>query len=242
MREVSLIIDALQNAGAELRARMERQRLLSRELSHRVKNVLGVVQALVQRTLTKRRPLNQASDLIVQRLQALSRSQDLLTRSDWTDLPLRQIVEMEIAPFSDRIACEGPDILVKSDLIQDFGLLVHELTTNAVKYGALRDRAGTIVVTWSADEFRGARRFRFQWKECCRPVAGAAAEAGFGTTLLKSVLRSPDTTSRLEVEPDGFRFTLDAALHLVTRETEAEAIGLPRRSCSHQQIIGDSSG
>lgn len=231
LQEIDLISEALLGARTELNARMERQRLLSGELNHRVKNQLSVVQALVKRTLANSRPIEQSRELLMQRLQALSRSQDLLTRSHWTDLPFRQIVDMEVAPFADRVECKGPDILVGAQNVQNCGLLIHELTTNAVKHGALRDGGGTVDVCWSAQ----GDRFAFQWKEHCTPVDSALAPAGFGTTLLKSIFRSPDTIYRLEVEPDGFRFELDAPLHLVTG-TQA-----PQPSASSRTISASMS-
>jgi two-component sensor histidine kinase len=169
--EIGLITEALQNARAELTRRMDQQRLLSRELNHRVKNVLSVVQAVVTRTFTDTRPIDQSRALAAQRLQALARSQDLLTRTDWTELPLREIIELEIAPFADRVEREGPDLMISSHNVQNFGLILHELMTNAVKYGALRDGAGTISVRWSVSDGAGAPHFQLQWKEHCQAPA-----------------------------------------------------------------------
>lgn len=222
LREIGLIIEVLQSAAIQLRAGMERQRLLSRELNHRVKNLLSVVQAVVKRTLSDAHPAAaQSRDLLLERLQALARTQDLLTRSDWADLPLRRIVDMEVAPFADRVECDGPDVLVSSGHVQSFGLLIHELTTNAVKYGALRDGAGTVAVQWKVEEGATSQRLNFRWKEHCVPTSATPTKVGFGMTLLASVFRAPDTIHRLEVEPDGFEFTLDVALELVTEKGSA---------------------
>jgi two-component sensor histidine kinase len=203
--EIREIADALQNARAQLGRRMSQQQLLSRELNHRVKNLLSVVQAVVSATL-KAAPT--ARELVTQRLKALARSQDLLVRADWTGLSLRQIVEMEVAAFADRVAIEGPEVVVSSNNVQNFGLLLHELATNAVKHGALRGSAGTVAIGWRIE----GGRFEFRWKEHCAGAVSPAGKAGFGTTLLTRAFAAPDSKHRLEVERDGLIYELDVAL------------------------------
>ncbi len=223
LREVAEIGAALEKTRGELARRMEQQKLLSRELSHRVKNLLSVVQAMVQLTFASKSEAGEARDRIMQRLQSLARSQDLLTRSDWTALPLRRLVEAETAPFAERISFEGPDLSVSAANVQNFGLVLHELTTNAVKYGALREGAGKVAVRWSVEDGAGGKRFKFRWKESCVPADGAGEESGFGSTLLKRAFRGADSVTRLEIEPDGLVYELEAALETVTGNAEAAA-------------------
>jgi two-component sensor histidine kinase len=222
LEEIGAISAALQSARAELRRRMEQQAHLSRELNHRVKNLLSVVQAMVALTFANKANAGQARRVIMQRLQSLSRSQDLLTRSDWTALPLRQLVEMEVAPFADRISFEGPDVSVSANNVQNFGLILHELTTNAVKYGALRDDAGRIALRWSVAQADGGQRFVFRWKEHCTPAAGAGEKRGFGSTLLQRAFHASDSEHRLEIEPDGFVCEFDTSLQAITGEPDAD--------------------
>jgi two-component sensor histidine kinase len=218
--EVRLIGDALQDARAKLSERMDQQRLLSRELNHRVKNLLSVVQAIVSRTFVDARPLPDSHKLASHRLQALARTQDLLVRTDWKELPLRQIVEMELTPFADRVSVDGPEVSLSARQVQNFGLLLHELTTNAVKYGALRGAKGTISVRWRTFGHGADAQFSFTWKEQCAPVAPAQS-AGFGTTLLRTVFDGTETTCRLEIEPDGLIYELSLPLSRITdREDE----------------------
>jgi two-component sensor histidine kinase len=147
--EANAIVLAIQNASAELRERMSQQRLLARELNHRVKNVLAMVQALVRRTLSDERPVAQARQLIGQRLQALARAQDLLLRTDWKDISIKEIIAAELASYSDRIVLVGPDLRIDGRNVQTFTLLLHELTTNAVKYGALSETSGEVSISWA---------------------------------------------------------------------------------------------
>lgn len=217
LKEIGLIAEALGDARIELARRMEHQRTLSRELNHRVKNLLAVVQAVISRTFADTRPLTQSRELAFRRLQALARAQDLLTRSDWKDLPLRQIVDMEVSSFAERIDFDGPNVLVSSTSVQNLALVLHELMTNAVKYGALRDNAGTIKIRWSVEGVSGAERFTFMWKEHCAHIAATSLQpSGFGATLLKSAFYTADTTYRLEIEPDGLVYELAAPLRAVT--------------------------
>ncbi len=226
LREVAEIGDALEKTRTELARRMEQQKLLSRELNHRVKNLLSVVQAMVQLTFAGKSEAGEARDLILQRLQSLARSQDLLTRSDWGPLPLRRLVETETAPFAERISFDGPDVQVSAANVQNFGLILHELTTNAVKYGALRAGAGTVAVNWSVEEGKAGKRFRFRWKENCVPAESARDAAGFGSTLLKRAFPAPDCDTRLDVEPDGLVYELEAALQTITGGVETGLAGV----------------
>jgi two-component sensor histidine kinase len=219
---VRLIGDALQDARAKLSERMDQQRLLSRELNHRVKNLLSVVGAIVSRTFVDARPLADSRKLASHRLQALARTQDLLVGTDWNELPLRQIVEMELTPFAERVSFDGPDVRLSARQVQNFGLVLHELTTNAVKYGALRGAEGTISVRWRIFGLGAEAQFSFAWKEQCAPVA-TAQSAGFGTTLLRTVFDGVGTTRRLEIEPDGLIYELSLPLSRVTGSEDAGA-------------------
>ncbi|MGD9981494.1 MAG: sensor histidine kinase [Hyphomonadaceae bacterium] len=220
LQEVDTITQSLQNARAELDRRMAKQRLLSRELSHRVKNVLSVVQAVVRLSLPGGDTT--ARDVVLLRLRALGRSHDLLTHAEWTDLPLRRIVETEVTSFAERVACDGPDILVRAAHVQNMGLILHELATNALKYGALRDGSGTISVNWAVGGEAGDKRFTFVWKEHATPAPGAdVRRSGFGSTLLRNTFTSADCRHRLDIEPDGLIYELDLPLDLVIASGEA---------------------
>lgn len=209
LREVASISNALETARVELDRRMGQQRLLSRELNHRVKNLISVVKGVAKMSFAN--GAERPQEALLDRLQSLARSQDLLIRSDWTDLPLREIVEMETLPFAERISIDGPAVQVTAANVQTFALLLHELTTNAVKYGALRDGDGAVEVRWSTE----ADRFSFRWKERCGQPLAAMDKPGFGSTLLKRAFGN-HSCRRFELEADGLVYEMSVALAAIT--------------------------
>lgn len=220
LAEIEAIRQALQGARSELNQRIDQQRRLSQELNHRVKNLLSVVQAIVRRTFSDSRPMNEVRELLAERIGALSRSQDILLQSDLGVLPLKQIVEMETASFADRIRSEGSNVLVGAQGAQNFVLLLHELTTNAIKYGALRSEAGVVDVCW---DVTGDGRFTFRWKEKCEPVVRTGERSGFGTSLLKSLF--PESLCRMEIETDGLVYELNAPLSALGAAQDGMSVG-----------------
>jgi two-component sensor histidine kinase len=215
VREVASIGDALKNARTLLSRRMDHQKLLSRELSHRLKNAFGVVQAIVSRSIVDSRPVEVSRELAMQRISALARAQDLLTSSTLDEVTLRELVDLELSPFGARVNVEGPAIVVGSSQIQSFALLLHELVTNAVKHGALHAPDGTLTVRWNVEGQPGQEHFHFEWIERCRPVTRTLG-GGFGNTLLRTVFKGPETTIRLEIEPDGLCYELTMPLSILT--------------------------
>jgi two-component sensor histidine kinase len=210
--EANAIMLAIQHASAELRERLAQQRLLARELNHRVKNVLAMVQAMVRRTVSDERPVPQARELIGQRLQALARAQDLLLRMDWKDVSIKEIIATELAPYSDRIVLDGPDLRIDGRNAQTLTLLLHELTTNAVKYGALSEAMGEVSISWSITGGDAHARFWFRWQERRGPPIKSPVHKGFGSVLLESTFSGPDTKRRLAFEPGGLVYELDVPL------------------------------
>jgi two-component sensor histidine kinase len=130
---------------------------------------------------------------------------------------------MELTPFAERVSIDGPDVMVSARKVQNFGLILHELATNAVKYGALNGAEGTISVRWRTLGLGAEARFSFLWKERCAPVA-TAESAGFGTTLLRTVFDGAGTTRRLEIESDGLIYELSLPLPRIT-DLEDETAG-----------------
>jgi two-component sensor histidine kinase len=188
----------------------EQQRLLLSELSHRVKNVLAVVQAMATRTLSGGRSLSEASDILIKRLHALSRAHDMLTTRDWQGAPLRAIVEGEFTPFAGRTRIQGPDIMIGPRMAQTLALVLHELATNAIKYGALSNANGQVLVKWSVEGEGDCARFKFQWKERGGPPVSAPAKKGFGTALLTMAISGlAETGSPIRFEAKGLIYEID---------------------------------
>ena len=212
LAEANAITAALEGPSAELARHAKQQRLLLGELSHRVKNILAVVQALVTRTLSGERSVADARDMLVQRLHALARVHDLLMRTDWQGASLKDIVAAELAPFTTRVQAAGPDITVDGAMVQTFALPLHELATNASKYGALSAPTGTVSITWSVTSAGDRQMFKFRWEERDGPAVTPPTRTGFGSSLLEAALPGDYVKPRPAFEPDGFVYEIDAPL------------------------------
>ena len=167
------------------------QRLLLDELNHRVKNTLATVQSIAAQT-QRSSPEPQTFRLAFEgRLLALSKTHDLLTRNSWRDADLQDIAEQELAPYrrdkDDRVTIDGPPVNLPSRHAINFGLVLHELVTNAVKYGALSTTMGHIDLRWSVSsqgEMTEPRLHVF-WRESGGPPVEPATRQGFGTRLIR---------------------------------------------------------
>jgi two-component sensor histidine kinase len=215
--EANVVMDAMKGASEQLADRDRRQGLLLRELTHRVKNILAVVQAVVSRGLAGVSP--DARDQVIARIHALSRAHDLLVQANWHGVRLTDIIAAELETYSDQVATSGPDLTIKGDVIQLFLLVLHELLTNAVKHGALSTRAGRVEVVWHIADDKDESRFVFRWQERGGPPVVPPPSRGFGSTLLETVISSTQGgTARLHFENLGFAYEFDAPLHSVAED------------------------
>lgn len=203
----------------ERRRREDRERLLLHELNHRVKNLLAVVQAIAHQTFRKASSTEAGLAAFSGRLSALAQAQNLLLAADWTDVDLRSLVEGAIRGSGntlERFEIVGPPLKVAANRSVSVALAVHELCTNAVKYGALSAPAGKVQVSWTVDEDR--RNLDFEWRETGGPVVTAPARSGFGSTLLMSNLgRELGAEVAAEYPPEGFVFRVRAPLSDINR-------------------------
>jgi two-component sensor histidine kinase len=146
-------------------------------------------------------------------VQALGRAHELLMRTDWKGASLKDIVAAELEPFSERVSFSGPELTVDGPMVQTLALLLHELATNAIKYGALSDDRGRVSVAWSIVGAGCSSRFRLRWREQDGPQATPPTHKGFGSALLESAITSDlSIKPRLTYEPGGFIYELDAPL------------------------------
>jgi PAS domain S-box-containing protein len=190
----------------------EREHLLMREVSHRAKNMLSVVDAIAHQTATRN-----PEDFIQrfsERIQALSANQELLVRGEWRGVEIEDLVRAQLAHFADligsRIAVHGPKLRLKAAGAQAIGLALHELATNAGKYGALSTDAGRVDIRWGTDR----DTFTMSWAERDGPPVSAPKRRGFGTIVMKAMTeRSVDGTVDLDYAPSGvtWRLTCPAA-------------------------------
>lgn len=190
-----------------------RQHLLTQELGHRMKNMLAMVQAISQQTFRDQTPLDKARDAFSTRLMALSAAQDiLLLGEDIGEARLHDLVESVqrvYAPGSDRISFAGPDVTLGPKGAISLSLALHELSTNAVKYGALSKPGGRIRIDWECT--RQDERFRLQWQEAGGPAVETPRKFGFGSRMIKRALEGEDGVSAdISYLADGVRFDLDA--------------------------------
>ena len=204
----------------------ERQRFLVNELAHRGGNLLAVIQSIVIRSLSGTRPLADERQTLSQRLLALARSQSALMNEGFKGTPLAEILRLEFEGFSDRVAAVGPDVLLNSRAAQTFALLVHELATNAAKYGALTGpEKGRIDIRWSIDGVGEEARFKFQWKERDGPLVVPPIRKGFGSILTEKVA-AQDFSARptIKFAPEGFSYEIDAPLSVMTANSSGNLI------------------
>jgi PAS domain S-box-containing protein len=191
----------------ERRAAEERQALLAREVDHRAKNALAVVQAAVRLT-PKADPAGFAR-AIEGRVNALARAQTLLAADRWSSADLRSLIEGELAPFlaagEDRPAAvlSGPRVALPAEATQPIAMAVHELATNAVKHGALSRRGGQVLVYWTLDTDRDPAQLELRWVERGGPpVSGDPERRGFGSRVLDGTVRR-QLGGRVELEWDA---------------------------------------
>jgi PAS domain S-box-containing protein len=162
----------------------ETQKLLMREVNHRSKNLLAVVEAMVRKTATTTPPAELVSR-ISQRLQALSAIQNLLIYSEWRGVDLATLARTQTSPYCDgRISFAGPTVTLQPPAAQALGLAFHELATNARRHGVLGVAAGAIGVEWQLEGDENERTISIVWRETGK-AASALGAASFGTTILK---------------------------------------------------------
>jgi two-component sensor histidine kinase len=166
--------------------RQHRQRLLLAELNHRVKNTLASVQSIVSQTLRSAPDPATAKRDIASRLAALSKAHNLLSAQEWTSADLGEIIGQEVAVFDpERISLDGPSFTVSPRCSISLAMLIHELSTNAVKYGALSSDTGTVTIDWR-EQPDGC--LALAWRETGGPPAAEPVRKGFGTRLIESIV------------------------------------------------------
>jgi PAS domain S-box-containing protein len=195
-----LIFTAYLRDITERKRAEDTERLLSGELEHRTNNLLAVVDAMAEQTLRGERSLKEARELFRARIKALARTHQQLRKANWAGLTLQQIVQQELEPFSARAMIEGPEVLLNSHYAQNFSLALHELGTNAVKYGAISVPTGRISILWTIVGAGSDRHLKFQWRESGGPPVTTPARQGFGTLLLRSTFGGAE----IAYPPEGF--------------------------------------
>lgn len=225
--ELERTAEILKVEVAERKRAEERLSLLVNELTHRVKNLLAVLQSIAVRTLSDSRDVSDARHILVGRLHALARAHELLTEACWKGADLSHIVNAEVAGFSDRVRISGPELLLTASAVQTFALIVHELATNAAKYGALLNAEGSITIKWSIVDTRDEPHLEFHWKERGGPPVVPTSRKGFGLTLIGTMASSLTSEPAIEFARDGLECFLRVPLGVITAG-DTEDFDLPR--------------
>ena len=207
----------------------ERQLVLTKEIAHRAKNQLAVVQSIAARTLAGATPSADGRQILLGRLHAMAGAFDLLNASSMEHAILDEIVAQELQNVPGRFQVNGPAIFVRGESVQSFALLLHELATNSLKHGALSLEAGFVEITWAVDP-EAARAFTFTWRETCAPMLAPLPESGrkgFGMTLIEAVVpQQLEGEAAIAYLPQGLRYTLSCNFAAVGRlglKAEAQA-------------------
>jgi len=203
----------------ELRRLQERQQVLLRELHHRSRNLMSVIASIARRTLALSSSLDEFEESFTTRLGALARVQGLVTGADRREADLGDIIEAEIAAHGagvgDRVQLKGPPIILRDRAAETLALALHELATNALKYGALSGDRGQLTVEWS----RRGDSLRIEWVECGITVKSGPRRRGYGTELLEVALpHALGAETKLELKERGLHCVIEIPLDEVEPE------------------------
>ncbi len=192
---------------SRLKAAQAHRELLAHELEHRLKNTMAIVSAIATQTFRTADTIADARKIFEGRLRALNLAHDILTKSSWTVASMPVVVESTLAPHRSgegRIRISGPDIPLTAKQALSLALALHELTTNATKYGALSVPGGTIDVQWSSCVSSQGPLLRFAWREHGGPAVTQPTRRGFGSRLVERTLSSDFGGSvAIEYAPQG---------------------------------------
>ena len=214
-RVANIVMDITERKKAE-----EHIQLLMREISHRSKNLLSVVQAIAGQTSRTSGTLEHFDAKFGQRLHGLAASHDLLVHENWRGAILSDLVAQQLAPFAEvgpRLTIDGPLIMLRAEATQPIGLALHELATNAMKYGAWSAPTGHVAVSWSFDKTHAVR---LNWAERDGPRVATPRRKGFGYVMIEDmVAQAVSGEVRVEFKSTGFSWTLTIPVQNLTSST-----------------------
>lgn len=188
-------------------------RFLMRELTHRSKNLLAVIQAMAHQSMTRGISPEEFVSRFTERLAGLAGSHDLLSSVDWKGVSLMNLIRSQLNHYEElfgtRILLEGTDLVIKPEAAQNVGIALHELSTNAAKYGALSNDDGQVTVSWSVDD-SPQRLLKLAWQESGGPIVRPPTRRGFGHVVMDRIAgRALGGKSALAFEPEGVVWTLE---------------------------------
>ncbi|MCZ7863509.1 sensor histidine kinase [Agrobacterium salinitolerans] len=220
IKEANQVAIALSNASFDRSQSEERLQLLLHELVHRSKNILTLVQAMIRQLGRENKSIPEFQKEVDHRLRGLGMSIRALAEVQWQGLPIRKLIETHLEVFgtvAHRVLLIGDDFMLSPEAAQNFGLVIHELTTNSIKYGALSVPTGKITVRWQPFEKDGRQMIHLVWTETGGPPASEPSRKGFGTTVIKRHAEGAFGGQVLtEYREAGFEWTLEAPMRYFT--------------------------
>jgi two-component sensor histidine kinase len=194
----------------------EHREFLAAELNHRVKNSMATMQSIAHQTLRNASTVEQALTDLNARLHSLASAHDVLTRESWDGAALTDIIAGALRPFAtskERFDINGPYVWLSSQMSLAMVMALHELATNAVKYGALSNNDGRVELKWHVTTDDAARRLHLRWEESGGPTVTPPTRRGFGSRMIERVLAAEfGGTAQVRYLPGGVTFKIDAPL------------------------------
>jgi PAS domain S-box-containing protein len=216
---------------SEKKQAQTRQELLTREIQHRTKNLFAVVLAVVSRSFAGKYTVKDAEAAVVSRLRSLGQTHVMLIDKEWQGADLAEIVRSEMSPYAGRVKVEGPNLMLTAKAAQNFALALHELATNAAKYGALSNTTGQVHITWSKHASNNPNQFSFRWQEQGGPPVWAPTQKGFGSAVLEQIMADHfDLPPQIQFPMAGVVYELNGSLDTLVTD---ERISVPT-SDSHE--------
>lgn len=208
-----------------------RHELLTHEIQHRTKNLFAVVQAVVARSFAGKQTVEEAESAVVDRLRSLAQTHVMLIDKEWQGADLAEVVRTEMSPYGGRVQVDGPDLFLTAKAAQNFALALHELATNAAKYGALSNATGRVHISWSTSKPNGIPLFAFRWQERDGPPVSPPAQKGFGSVVLEQVMAEYfDVPPRVDFAAGGVSYELNGSLEGLSEQLSSNSGGAGARA------------
>jgi two-component system CheB/CheR fusion protein len=221
-----LVLESTRDVTAR-RASERRLRLLLSELTHRVRNTLAVIQAIARHTMRNSTSKEDFGERFEARLSALANAHSLLVSSDWEGADFAELSRQQLAPYiadnPDRLRLDGPAVSLTPDLATPFGLVLHELATDAAKYGSLSVGTGSVSLSWTIAPRDQQRIFKVVWQESGPPATAEQRTTGLGSALIDRVI--PGASVEREFRLDGLVCTMELPLPVADEDA-----GVPSQS------------